>query len=82
MAIRDLKVEPVIFRKEVVGYSIAGIYRDCTDSFWEPITHNAIFRTKERAEKFFAKFVAANSRVSMKHWNVGHNNWDQCYTVL
>lgn len=79
MAIRNFAVEPVLFRKEVVGYSIVGLYRDCSDSFWEPITHNAIFRTKERAEKFFQMFDAAN--INMQHWNVGYS-WDNVYTVI
>jgi len=80
--IRSLEVSPVILRNQVIGYSVSGIYRDCSDSLWDPITHNAIFRTKERAERFLAK-VAKTSPWDLKlvNWNVGHS-WDGCYSVL
>jgi len=77
--IRNLKVEPVYFRREIVGYSVGGIIRDCPDSLWDPIIHNAIFRTQERAERFLAKIRAG--RINWAHWRVGPS-WDGAYSVL
>ena len=77
--IRNLQVEPVHFRNEVVGYSVGGIYRDCPDSLWDPISHDAIFRTQERAERFLARIRAG--RINWAHWRVGAS-WDGAYSVL
>lgn len=82
MTIRNLEVSPVTFNKEIVGYSVSGVYRQCSDSFWEPITHNAIFRTKERAVRLLQVIKKTNSwNLKMANWNVGHS-WDGTYSVL
>lgn len=76
--IRNLQVEPVYFRREIVGYSVGGIIRDCPDSLWDPIIHNAIFRTQERAERFLAKI---RGNLNLTNWRVGAS-WDGAYSVL
>ncbi len=81
MAIRNIEVAPVKFRNKVVGYSVSGIYRDCTDSLWETFTHHAIFRTEERAQAFLERILNSSTRYNMKHWNVGYS-WDGVYSVL
>lgn len=78
--IRNLKVEPVYFRREIVGYSVGGIVRDCPDSLWDPISHNAIFRTKERAERFLAKIRGVNG-LKLDNWYLG-DSWNGAYSVL
>jgi hypothetical protein len=80
--ITHISVKPVMFRREVVGYSVCGLVRQCSDSLWDPITHRAVFRTKERAERFLAKVSKANKwELKMAHWNVGYD-WDGFYSVL
>lgn len=82
MSIRDLKVEPVVFRREVVGYRIGGATRMCSDSFWEPICHRAIFRTEERAARFLERVKAVPSwNFTGSEWIVG-SSWSGAYSVL
>ena len=82
MSVRNLEVSPVKFRNQVVGYSVSGIYRDCSDSLWDTFTHHAVFRTKERAEAFLVRIrKSPGTQFNMKHWNVGYN-WDGVYSVL
>lgn len=82
MTIRNLQVSPVYFRREIVGYSVEGIIRDCPDSLWDPITHNAIFRTEERAKRFLAKVSKVSTwNLKLANWRVGAS-WDGAYSVL
>lgn len=82
MSIRNLEVSPVHFGRDVVGYSISGIIRDCPDSLWDPIWHNAIFRTRERAERFLARVLATNTwDLKLTNWRVGAT-WDGKYSAL
>jgi hypothetical protein len=82
MMITHFAVREVLFRREVIGYSVCGLVRDCPDSLWEPLTHQAVFRTKERAERFLSKVRKINHwELKMAHWNVGYN-WSGCYSVL
>jgi hypothetical protein len=67
--IHSLKVEPVYFRREIVGYSVEGIHRDCSDSLWEPIAHEAIFRSQSRAECFLER-VKRSSSIDRKRWGL------------
>lgn len=69
MSVRNLEVTPVYYRKELIGYQLQGIHRACSDSLWEPLAHNAIFRTRERAERFLAKVKATSS------WNWQWKYW-------
>jgi hypothetical protein len=80
--IKNIQVSEVRFRNEVVGFSVSAIVRDCSDSLWDPITHQAIFRTRERAERFLAKVCKTHSwDFKMANWNVGHS-FNGCYSVI
>jgi hypothetical protein len=70
----NLQVTPVYFKRELIGYSVAGFHRACSDSLWEPIAHEAVFTTQERAARFLEKINASGSRPDWKHWGVpfGH----------
>lgn len=82
MSIRNLAVQPVYFRRELVGYSVGALIRDCADSLWEPITHNAIFATQARAERFLAKISKVEPwNLKLANWHLGHS-WDGAYSVL
>lgn len=82
MSIRDLKVEPVTFRRETVGFRVAGITRMCGDSLWDPICHRAIFRTEERAARFLERVKGRPSwDFKGSEWVVGHS-WDSVYSVI
>jgi hypothetical protein len=82
MSIRNLKVVPVTFRNEVVGFRVGGITRDCPDSLWDPIAHRAVFRTRERAEAFLARVCnVAPWSLNLKEWLTGYS-WDGVYSVL
>lgn len=82
MSIRNLKVEEVTFRNVVVGFRVGGIARQCPDSLWDAIFHRAIFRSRERAERFLAR-VLKTSEWNLKgsEWRVGYS-WDGVYSVL
>lgn len=60
---RDLRVVEVSICG-MSGYQIQGLYRDCSDSFWETVAHAAVFRDRSQAERFLAK---CNSRPSWKY---------------
>jgi hypothetical protein len=70
----NLEVKPVHFRRELIGYCVAGVHRACSDSLWEPVAHEAIFRTQARAERFLAKIKAPGRSIAWAHWGVpfGH----------
>ena len=80
--IRNLSVQPVYLRRDLVGYSVGAIIRDCADSLWEPITHNAIFATQARAERFLAKVSKVEPwNFKLANWRLGYS-WDGVYSVL
>jgi hypothetical protein len=66
----NLQVTPVHFRRELIGYAVAGFHRACSDSLWEPIAHEAIFKTQARAERFLAKIKAPGRSITWAHWGV------------
>jgi hypothetical protein len=70
----NLQVNPVYFRRELIGYCVAGVHRACSDSLWEPIAHEAIFTTKARAERFLAKIKTPGRSITWAHWGIpfGH----------
>jgi len=57
MTYRNLEVKPVNIAG-VPGFQIQGIWRACSDSFWETVAHAAIFPTSERAERFLKRVKA------------------------
>lgn len=80
--IRNLAVAPVHYRREIVGYRVEGIIRDCPDSLWETIGHIAIFRTQERAERLLAKILATQPwDLKLANWRRGCS-FDASYSVL
>lgn len=82
MSIRNLQVEEVTIKGAVVGYRVGGISRDCSDSLWDPIAHRAIFRSRERAERFLARVRnTASWNWKMAEWRVGYT-WDGVYSVI
>lgn len=53
----------------MIGYQIQGLYRDCSDSFWETVAHAAVFRDRARAEKFLKKCGSRPGwEYNWKHW--------------
>lgn len=59
----------------MIGYQIHGLYRDCSDSFWEVVAHAAIFRDKARAERFLKKVKSKHSwQYDWKYWGVPQDN--------
>lgn len=44
-----------------IYWQVQALYRDCPDSFWEVIGHNALFRSRERAENFLARMLRSVS---------------------
>ena len=82
MTIRNLAVQPVVFRRQVVGYRVGGAFRMCPDSLWDPIAHRAIFRTPERAARFLARVTSVPSwDLKMAEWVVGAA-WEGTFSVL
>jgi len=66
--VRDLKVVEVEIRG-MAGYQVQGLYRDCSDSFWETVAHDAVFRDPVRAERFLEKCRGRPSwRWDWQHW--------------
>jgi len=66
----NLQVNPVYFGRELIGYAVAGFHRACSDSLWEPIAHEAIFRTQARAERFLARIKAPGRSIKWAHWGI------------
>lgn len=60
---RDLRVVEVTIHG-MTGYQVQGLWRDCSDSLWETIAHAAVFRSRDRAERFLAK---CGSRMSWEY---------------
>jgi hypothetical protein len=60
MTIRNLEIKQVTIAG-IAGFQIQGIYRDCSDSFWETIAHAAVFKDRRRAERFLEKVKAVPS---------------------
>jgi hypothetical protein len=48
MSIRDLTVCEIKIHG-MKGYQVQGLYRPCSDSFWEPVAHAAVFKDRLRA---------------------------------
>jgi hypothetical protein len=68
MSIRDLCVAEVKIHG-VTGYQVQGLYRPCSDSFWEPVAHAAVFKDRPRAEKFLEKCKKKPSwEYDWAHW--------------
>jgi hypothetical protein len=53
-----------------VGYQIHALYRDCSDSFWEPIAFAAIFPSRARAEAFLK-----NKIMKKNPWDLDWSQW-------
>lgn len=51
---RDLRVVEVSICG-MIGYQVQGSWRDCSDSLWETIAHAAVFRDRDRAQRFLEK---------------------------
>lgn len=69
--IRDLSVQPVQFRNEPVGFRVAALTRQCSDSLYDEIAHCVIFQTRERAERFLARVKAVPPHQwDRQHWTV------------
>jgi len=82
MGIRNVEVTPVYFKRDLVGYSVSALIRDCADALWEPITHKAIFANRERAERFMVKVCKTESwNWKLANWRLGAS-WDGAYSVL
>jgi hypothetical protein len=82
MTVRNLSVEPVQFRGQVVGYRVGGIHRQCSDSLWDPICHRAIFPTPERASRMLARIAAKPSwEWKWTEWTDPHS-WEGAYSVI
>lgn len=60
MSITKHEVKPVTIAG-VKGYQVQALYRDCSDSFWEPIAHAAVFRTPERAQRMLERIKRTGS---------------------
>ena len=56
--------------KGQIGFQICALYRDCSDSFYEPIVHAAIFPNRERAEKFLKRAIRRKSP-----WEYDFSQW-------
>ena len=68
--IRKLTVEPVTIRG-VDGFMIQGMWRACSDSFWEHISHDAFFASRKRAEAMLARMgTKPGWEYDWSHWGV------------
>ena len=68
MSIRDLTVCEIKIHG-MKGYQVQGLYRPCSDSFWEPVAHAAVFKDHLRAEKFLKKCKSRPSwEYDWEHW--------------
>jgi hypothetical protein len=79
MTIRDLKVSPMQFCNETVGYRVTCISRDCSDSLWDTVYHRAVFRTSDCAEKFL-KEEFPSPTWSWHDWS--HSHIEGAFSVL
>ena len=71
---RNLQVVEVKI-KGMTGFQIHGIHRACSDSFWEPIAHAAIFRDEKRAERFLQKVRSVSPwNRNWEYWGVPQNH--------
>ena len=72
---RNLQVIKVNI-KGMEGFQIQGLDRACSDSFWEPIAHAAIFRDEKRAELFLQKVRKSNSwSRNWKYWGAPQDHY-------
>lgn len=53
------------------GYQIQGVWRMCSDSFWEDVAHGAVFRSRSRAEAFLRRIKASSMRD--QYWGKPHD---------
>ena len=65
---RDLTVVEVTIHG-MRGYQVQGLWRDCSDSFWETMAHAAVFRNRDRALRFM------NRCKSKPSWNYNWAHW-------
>jgi hypothetical protein len=66
--IRNLFVAEVQIQG-MTGYQVQGMYRACSDSFWETVAHAAVFRDMARAERFLQKCGSRSG------WGYDWNHW-------
>ncbi len=52
-----------------VGFQIQALYRDCSDSFWEPVAHAAVFSERARAERLLERVKRKGS------WEIDWSQW-------
>ena len=68
MSIRDITVCEIKIHG-MKGYQVQGLYRPCSDSFWEPVAHAAVFKDRLRAERFLKKCKSRPSwEYDWEHW--------------
>jgi hypothetical protein len=79
MGMRNIEISQVRFGRDVVGFCVSALVRDCPDSLWESISHNAIFKTKERAERYLAS--QKKIKPNLKNWRLSAS-WDGAFSVL
>lgn len=73
MSVTNLQVEAVTIAG-VAGFQVQGLHRACSDSLWEPLAHEAIFRDRARAERFLAKVRSKPSwEWNWAHWGAPHD---------
>lgn len=63
--IRDMKVTPVTI-EGVDGFCVTALFLESSDSMWEYITHDAVFRSEARAERFLKRIVPW--KINWEHW--------------
>jgi hypothetical protein len=68
MSVTNLQVQEVSIAG-VVGYQVQGYQRACSDSLWERLAHNAVFRDRTRAERFLRAVCRKPS------WEWTWTNW-------
>jgi hypothetical protein len=67
--ISHLEVKQVSIKGQV-GFQVQGLYRQCSDSYYEPVAHAAVFRDQARAENFLKRI-----RFSKSPWQYDYSNW-------
>jgi hypothetical protein len=70
MTFRNHSVQPVTIAG-VKGFQVQCLYRDCSDSMWEPMAHAAVFQTRERAERMLKRVkTKASWEYDWSQWGV------------
>jgi hypothetical protein len=68
MAIRQLQVKPVTIRG-AAGFQVQCLWSMDSDSMYEQLAHAAVFRCRQRAERFLARIKSKPS------WNWDWSQW-------